>query len=117
MRIIPPERLNLPALPPYIDPMPPFETIYIDTMVAACDGGGGALGHPKVYLNLSAAGEVECPYCSRLFVNKTRRGNGAGAVTAGAAGHLEAGTKDHAPPSASPDTAGARSSSANPAKP
>jgi uncharacterized Zn-finger protein len=105
--------------------MPPFETIYIDTMVAACDGGGGALGHPKVFLNLSAAGEVECPYCSRLFINKARRGNGAGVVTAGAGDRLEAGAGDHTPPSTpasggsspSPDTAGARSSSASPAKP
>ena len=50
--------------------MPPFETITIDTWVAACDGGGSAVaGHPKVYLNLSGAGKVECPYCSRLFVH------------------------------------------------
>jgi uncharacterized Zn-finger protein len=49
--------------------MAPFETITIDTNVAACDGGGGALGHPKVYLNLEPSGKAECPYCSRLFVN------------------------------------------------
>jgi uncharacterized Zn-finger protein len=49
--------------------MTPFETIEIDEMVAACNGGG-ALGHPKVYLNLAPAGRVECPYCSRLFVNR-----------------------------------------------
>ncbi len=33
----------------------------------ACDGGGGALGHPKVYLELDAEGKVCCPYCSRLY--------------------------------------------------
>ncbi|MBV9860725.1 MAG: zinc-finger domain-containing protein [Alphaproteobacteria bacterium] len=49
--------------------MGPFETIYIDEMVAACNGGGGPLGHPRVYLNLAPDGRVECPYCSRLFVN------------------------------------------------
>ncbi len=48
----------------------PFETIYIDEMVAACDGGEGPLGHPRVYLNLGPAGKIECPYCSRLFVNR-----------------------------------------------
>ena len=53
--------------------MQPFETIYIDSLVAACNGGGGPLGHPKVYLNLSAAGQVECPYCSRLFIHQARR--------------------------------------------
>ena len=54
--------------------MTPFETIEIDEMVAACAGGqggdGGVLGHPRVYLNLAPAGRVECPYCSRLFVNR-----------------------------------------------
>ena len=49
--------------------MAPFETIYIDEMVAACNGGGGPLGHPRVYLNLAPAGKTECPYCSRLYVN------------------------------------------------
>ena len=41
--------------------MTPFETIEIDEMVAACNGGGGPLGHPRVYLNLVPAGHVECP--------------------------------------------------------
>jgi len=50
--------------------MTPFETIEIDAMMAACDGGGGPLGHPKVYLSLAPLGRVECPYCSRLFVNR-----------------------------------------------
>jgi uncharacterized Zn-finger protein len=50
--------------------MAPFETIPIDATVAACDGGGGALGHPRVYLNLAPSGKAECPYCSRLFVNR-----------------------------------------------
>src|SRR5690348_8434104 len=46
----------------------PFETITVDTDRVACDGGGGALGHPKVYLNLGEERRVECPYCSRLYV-------------------------------------------------
>jgi uncharacterized Zn-finger protein len=50
--------------------MGPFETIYINETVAACNGGGGPLGHPRVYLNLGPAGKVDCPYCSRLFVNR-----------------------------------------------
>ena len=32
----------------------------------ACDGGG-ALGHPKVYLTLDGNGEAECPYCDCIF--------------------------------------------------
>lgn len=54
--------------------MGPFETIYIDETVAACNGGGGPLGHPRVYLNLGSAGKIECPYCSRLFVNRAIQG-------------------------------------------
>jgi uncharacterized Zn-finger protein len=58
--------------------MAPFETITIDATVAACDGdGGGALGHPKVYLNLAPSGRVECPYCSRRFVNPIMLAGGA----------------------------------------
>jgi uncharacterized Zn-finger protein len=48
--------------------MQPFETIYVDDTIVACNGGGGALGHPLVYLNLTTEGKVECPYCSRLFI-------------------------------------------------
>jgi uncharacterized Zn-finger protein len=50
--------------------MGPFETIYIDETVAACNGGGDPLGHPRVYLNLAPAGRAECPYCSRIFINR-----------------------------------------------
>ena len=61
--------------------MGPFETIYINETVAACNGGGGALGHPRVFLNLGRDGKVECPYCSRLFVNRAMQ-EAAGGATA-----------------------------------
>ena len=51
-----------------------FETIEIDDVIAACNGGGGPMGHPRVYLNLTPHGRVECPYCSRLFVNPKMAG-------------------------------------------
>ena len=35
----------------------------------ACNGGGGALGHPKIFLTLDTDGRVTCPYCSCEFVN------------------------------------------------
>ncbi len=35
--------------------------------VVACDGGDGALGHPRVFLRIVDR-EVMCPYCSRLYV-------------------------------------------------
>ncbi len=33
--------------------------------VVACHGENGALGHPKVYLELDAKGKAVCPYCSK----------------------------------------------------
>lgn len=47
-------------------PEPP-ETIEVKTSSVACDGGG-ALGHPRVYLTLGADGTVDCPYCDRRYV-------------------------------------------------
>ena len=46
------------------------EVIEVDHDVVACDGGGGALGHPRVYLNLAGREFVECGYCDRRFVLK-----------------------------------------------
>jgi uncharacterized Zn-finger protein len=47
----------------------PFEIIKTDTLHVNCDGGGGALGHPRVYLQMKPeVGEIECPYCSRRYV-------------------------------------------------
>ncbi|HSO42731.1 MAG TPA: zinc-finger domain-containing protein [Rhodospirillales bacterium] len=40
----------------------------MDSRVVGCDGGGGALGHPLVYLNMGDEDEIACPYCSRHFV-------------------------------------------------
>lgn len=48
----------------------PPETIVVDELHVACDGPGGALGHPRVYLNLEGKGEAECPYCDRKYVLK-----------------------------------------------
>ena len=45
------------------------ETIDVETETVACDGGG-ALGHPRVFLNMEGKGHVACPYCGRDFVLK-----------------------------------------------
>lgn len=50
--------------------MEPFEVIETDKTRIGCDGGGGALGHPLVYLTMSKEGFVVCPYCSRKFVRR-----------------------------------------------
>lgn len=44
------------------------EISYVETTTVSCDGGGGPLGHPRVFLNLEENGEVVCPYCSRKFI-------------------------------------------------
>jgi uncharacterized Zn-finger protein len=49
------------------DPVKPTEIIHVDSRIAACDGGDGALGHPRVFLNIPDK-QVMCPYCSRLYV-------------------------------------------------
>ena len=45
----------------------PVPTVTRQSRVA-CNGGGGPLGHPQIWLNLGAGGSVTCPYCSRQFV-------------------------------------------------
>lgn len=50
--------------------MDPEQPIEVETLVVACDGGGGALGHPKVYLKFDDDDHIVCPYCSRQFVLK-----------------------------------------------
>ncbi len=54
------------------------ETVSVDSATVACDGGGGALGHPKVYLNLDSGGAVDCPYCGQHFVLAKGAGKGGG---------------------------------------
>jgi uncharacterized Zn-finger protein len=47
------------------------EIIHTESAQVSCDGGGGALGHPRVYLQIKLeVGEIECPYCSRRYVLK-----------------------------------------------
>ena len=48
----------------------PVETIEVTEQRVACDGGGGALGHPRVFLNLGDEGRIDCPYCGRRFTLK-----------------------------------------------
>jgi uncharacterized Zn-finger protein len=56
--------------------MQPPETIEVETDRIGCDGGGGPLGHPLVYLTLDAAGKVDCPYCGRRYIHREGTGGG-----------------------------------------
>ncbi|MDX9862783.1 MAG: zinc-finger domain-containing protein [Rhodospirillales bacterium] len=44
------------------------EPIYVNDRRVACDGGGGALGHPRVFLKIGPENQIVCPYCSRRFI-------------------------------------------------
>ena len=55
----------------------PTETIGVNERTVACDGGDGALGHPRVFLRIEAQ-QVICPYCSRLYVLNPGAGSGHG---------------------------------------
>lgn len=56
-----------------------FEVIEISTTEVACDGGGGALGHPRVFLHIDRdkGDAVTCGYCSRTFVYRAAHGEAA----------------------------------------
>lgn len=51
-------------------PILPPETQITSDWRVACDGGEGALGHPRVWLSLPhETGVVECGYCDKRFVH------------------------------------------------
>jgi uncharacterized Zn-finger protein len=67
--------------PPASEPAPPIpesqrqfmdnpEVIVVTARKIACDGGGGALGHPKVWYDMSGEDFVECKYCDRVYALK-----------------------------------------------
>jgi len=46
------------------------ETEIVTRTRIACDGGEGALGHPRVWLEIGESGYVECGYCDKKFILK-----------------------------------------------
>ncbi len=53
------------------------ETFTVTERVLACDGSGGPLGHPRVWLRIVET-QTFCPYCSRVFVLAPGAGDGHG---------------------------------------
>ncbi|NPD20389.1 zinc-finger domain-containing protein [Alterinioella nitratireducens] len=48
------------------------ETEVVNAWRVSCDGGEGALGHPRVWLSLDReTGEVECGYCDKKFIHES----------------------------------------------
>lgn len=45
------------------------ETKFVTTHRISCDGGEGALGHPRIWLRIPEhQGWIECPYCDCRFI-------------------------------------------------
>ena len=52
------------------------ETRIVDSHRIACDGGEGALGHPRVWLQIPPErGWVECPYCDCRYIHRDHQGS------------------------------------------
>ena len=71
--------VRVPRQPPPVEPAPAKpsltptdllapEIVQVRSKRVACEGVGGTLGHPKVWLEMGEARFVECPYCDRRFV-------------------------------------------------
>ncbi|MEM9146428.1 MAG: zinc-finger domain-containing protein [Pseudomonadota bacterium] len=46
------------------------EMTFVTTLRVCCDGGEGALGHPRVWYTIPPQGWVDCGYCDRRFILK-----------------------------------------------
>ena len=73
----PPGKTSPPASAP-ASPVPSSQRRFMDnpdvvvvtTRKVACDGVGGALGHPRVWYDMSEDDHVACKYCDRVFALK-----------------------------------------------
>ncbi|GAA5856244.1 hypothetical protein JCM5353_002671 [Sporobolomyces roseus] len=55
----------------------------IQERVAACDGGGGPLGHPRVFINLDKQGPHMCTYCGIRYEQAHAHDHGHGVPAGG----------------------------------
>ncbi len=63
-----PEKVQVRTVTAATPSVEPPEVIKVRSHRVSCDGVGGALGHPRVYMEMGAELFVECPYCDRKFV-------------------------------------------------
>ena len=53
-------------------PIEPPETEIVRTWRVACDGGEGARGHPRVWVQIPEdTGWVECGYCDKKYIHES----------------------------------------------
>jgi len=48
--------------------IPPPEVFRATKATVSCEGIGGALGHPRVWLQIGSSGYADCGYCDRRFI-------------------------------------------------
>jgi uncharacterized Zn-finger protein len=61
-------RASTPDIPMVKEIPEPPEVVVVNDTHVACDGVGGGLGHPKVYMQIGEEDFVDCGYCDRRFV-------------------------------------------------
>lgn len=49
---------------------PEIQKVKKDAKQVSCDGGGGALGHPRVFYTFDGKDRLTCGYCDKEFVKK-----------------------------------------------
>ena len=71
-------------------PARPAEEVIVRSRRVSCDGVGGALGHPRVWIELGGDNVGECPSCDRKFILAADHGESeraAPGVYEGSSGH------------------------------
>jgi len=43
------------------------DVVIVQSRRVMCEGSGGALGHPRIWLDMGQETSVRCKYCDRLF--------------------------------------------------
>jgi len=43
------------------------DVVIVSSTRVMCEGSGGALGHPRTYLDMGSDSSVTCKYCGRVF--------------------------------------------------
>ena len=43
------------------------DVVIVSSTRVMCEGSGGALGHPRTYLDMGSDTSVTCKYCDRVF--------------------------------------------------
>jgi len=43
------------------------DVVIVPSRRVMCEGIGGALGHPRTYLDMGSENTVRCKYCDRVF--------------------------------------------------